>query len=171
MTSQTIRRIRVRIVRRWDRLRAPWPIVGECHGHRIRAGAGIEAMNLCAQCDGGHIHQWRAWPKAPQWVGVPACLSDAAAVGAASATPTPATCSATPTPTQGRLRRVAMSEIQEALERAYEALCDVRDIAAEEEFMTTAFDADKALTVIERMLAAHADPAPPARDVADGSGS
>lgn len=69
--KRTIRRIRWSIRRSWDRLRAPWPIVDECHGHLLSLNASVaEMLNppKCPQCRGGHVHDWRAWPKAPGWV-------------------------------------------------------------------------------------------------------
>lgn len=43
---------------RWDQLRAPWPIVGECHSF-------YRPEHLCEQCQPTHVHRWKAWPKAP----------------------------------------------------------------------------------------------------------
>lgn len=59
--NRTLFRLRVRLARRWDRLRAPWPIVGECHSDHI-------AEHVCEQCQPTHAHEWRAWSKAPRWV-------------------------------------------------------------------------------------------------------
>lgn len=44
-------------------LGAPWPIVDECHGHKHGLG--------CAQCDGTHVHVWKAWKDAPHPEGAP----------------------------------------------------------------------------------------------------
>lgn len=41
-----------------DTLTAPWPLVHECYGH--------PDGGHCAQCDGGHRHNWRAWHDAPE---------------------------------------------------------------------------------------------------------
>lgn len=68
----SIRRLRANLSRRWDRFRAPWPIVGECHGHLIRLTdtpwLTPEDRVKCLQCDGGHAHEWKPWPDAPRWV-------------------------------------------------------------------------------------------------------
>jgi len=37
----------------------PWPVVGECYGHKL-------PDDTCRQCDGSHGHQWMAWHEAPQ---------------------------------------------------------------------------------------------------------
>ena len=49
-----------------------------------------------------------------------------------------------------------MSDIQEALESAHEALSLVRDIAIEEEFRATEASVEAALGIVERMQADHA---------------
>ena len=41
---------------------APWPVVGECHGHRDGS--------TCLQCDGSHDHEWAAWRGAPRVEGL-----------------------------------------------------------------------------------------------------
>lgn len=42
---------------------APWPLVGECHGHR---GAAADwRAQTCPQCDGSHRHTWVAWKDYP----------------------------------------------------------------------------------------------------------
>lgn len=45
----------------WDRVRAPWPIISECH-------SGYVAGHRCEQCHPTHRHKWKAWSKAPRWV-------------------------------------------------------------------------------------------------------
>ena len=42
----------------WKGLRAPWPIVNECHSWH-RDG------HSCPQCDGSHVHRWVAWDGLP----------------------------------------------------------------------------------------------------------
>jgi hypothetical protein len=50
-----------RVQRFIDRLKAPWPLVGECFSaHR--------ADHACEQCHPTHVHKWKAWPNAPRWV-------------------------------------------------------------------------------------------------------
>ena len=67
--STTTRRLRWRLRRWWDRRRAPWPIVGECHGHLVSLAAAIgEPPPRCAQCREDHEHRWAAWEDAPAWV-------------------------------------------------------------------------------------------------------
>jgi hypothetical protein len=46
---------------RWDQLRAPWPIVGECHSRYVEG-------HYCEQCAPRHKHEWAAWPEAPSRV-------------------------------------------------------------------------------------------------------
>lgn len=47
-------RLRRWLHERWVALRAPWPIVPECHSWH-RPG------HSCPQCDGSHEHRWAAW--------------------------------------------------------------------------------------------------------------
>lgn len=64
-------RLKWRVRRWWQTRIAPWPIVGECYGHRPKAGKGIEPMLAaasCRQCNGDHEHEWLAWASAPGWV-------------------------------------------------------------------------------------------------------
>jgi hypothetical protein len=56
----TARRRRWQARRTWDRIRAPWPIVGECHRR-------FEPGHSCPQHD-PHQHDWVAWLDAPAWV-------------------------------------------------------------------------------------------------------
>jgi ribosomal protein L32 len=52
-----------RIVRWWQRIRAPWPIVGECHSY-------WRTHHVCQQCHPTHQHRFVAWKSAPSWVAV-----------------------------------------------------------------------------------------------------
>jgi hypothetical protein len=62
--SKLARKVRVlfrRLGRRWDRLRAPWPINSECHSAHV-------VGHDCEQCRPSHAHSWKPWMKAPGWV-------------------------------------------------------------------------------------------------------